>query len=98
MLCESAIRQSPNRRKGVLSGDGSEREGSKARADSVDDGVLQRLLSLRKGRDLLARALALAVPAQVLLPLASAKKGPLSLPNYIHTLGREGHAMVSVVF
>lgn len=30
----------------------------------VDDGVLQRLLSLRKGRDLLARALALSVPLQ----------------------------------
>lgn len=40
-------------------------KGRKRRAGKQDDGVLCRLLTLRKGRDLLARALALMVPPQV---------------------------------
>jgi len=40
-------------------------KGRKKKAQKPEDGVLRRLLGLRKGRDLLARALALMVPPQV---------------------------------
>ncbi len=44
---------------------GGKRRGRRGRDASGDDGVLRRLLAVRKGRDLLARALALTVPPQV---------------------------------
>ena len=44
---------------------GGGRKGGRGRKGAPDDGVLRRLLGLRKGRDLLARALALMCPPQV---------------------------------
>ena len=44
---------------------GGKRRGRRGRDAAVDDGVLRRLLAVRKGRDLLARALALTVAPQV---------------------------------
>jgi hypothetical protein len=44
---------------------GGGRKGGRSRKGAPDDGVLRRLLGLRKGRDLLARALALMCPPQV---------------------------------
>jgi hypothetical protein len=46
-------------------GGSSSRKGGRGRKGVPDDGVLRRLLGLRKGRDLLARALALMCPPQV---------------------------------
>lgn len=46
-------------------GGGGGKMGGRGRKGTPDDGVLGRLLGLRKGRDLLARALALMCPPQV---------------------------------
>lgn len=58
---DAAINASSNQQP---QGDDSEGGEGKAHCHSAHDGVLQRLLSLRKGRDLLARSLALSVPPQ----------------------------------
>ena len=49
----------------MAGGGGGGRKGGRGRKGAPDDGVLRRLLGLRKGRDLLARALALMCPPQV---------------------------------
>lgn len=45
---------------------GGGKKGGRVRKGAPEDGVLRRLLGLRKGRDLLARALALMCPPQVI--------------------------------